>query len=165
MSERLTETAHGNAPLHSAYKPDARASDLWVTDSDDELIGETVTINRPLNEIAALLGNMAALQPVFGADPPFVFEGFGEDALVWRTDVDGLVLSGRVVLCEAPAGRGTELSLQVATESRSAIGKLVDRLKGNDPRVRYHRVLRRLKQLAETGEITTTEPGRAAPRS
>ena len=124
-----------------------------------------MTINRPVSEVAALLGNPAALQPVFGADPPFRFEAFGEDALVWRTDVDGLVLSGRVVLRDAPAGRGTELSLQVATESRSALGKLVDRVKGNDPRLRYHRTLRRLKQLAETGEITTTEPGRAAPRA
>jgi hypothetical protein len=165
MAERITRTAHGDAPLDTAYKADATASNLWVTDSDDELIGETVTISKPLGEVTAFLADRQNLDRALAGDAKVALETQGNGALVWRFSENDLVLSGRVDLRAAPAGRGTEVRLAIATESRSAIGKLIDRLRGEDPRVNYRRFLRRLKQLAETGEIANTDPGRAAPRA
>ncbi|MET0292673.1 MAG: hypothetical protein ABW136_09950 [Steroidobacteraceae bacterium] len=164
MTERLTQTAHGDAPLDTAYRPDALASNLWATEADDELIGETLTIARPLSDVAAFVSHPANLEQALGTDSKVSLSNHTAGALVWRFKDGDLVLSGQLALREAPAGRGTEVTLAIATESRSALSKLIDRVKGDDPRVNYRRFLRRLKQLAETGEIAITDPGPAAPR-
>ena len=53
MAERITQTRGGDAPLSSANNPDARAAGLDVdVDGDgDELVGRTVSINRPRQEL------------------------------------------------------------------------------------------------------------------
>ena len=55
MNDRITTTAHGDAPLSAAHTPDARVAALWATEADDQLIARTMTIARPIEEVLALL--------------------------------------------------------------------------------------------------------------
>jgi hypothetical protein len=137
MSERINDTAHRDAPLSAAYHPDATAAGVHAEAHDDELTGRTVTINRPVDEVRASI-----------QDP---------DSQLGR-------FAGRLEIREAPAGRGTEVSITFAQEHRSLVGKAVDLVTGHDPALEVRRELRRLKQLLEAGEIATAEPGPAAPR-
>jgi uncharacterized membrane protein len=171
MSERLTSTTQGDAPLTAAREPDARATALGYAQEGDELIGRTMTIARPLEELYAFLRDPARLPLVFGAD------GVSLSGVLIEEDEPGRVvtfrtapqvdrrLSGRVEFRPAPAGRGTEVTVTLAQEPRGVIGKVVDKLtQDHDPRIQARRALRRFKQLMETGEIATAAAGPAAPR-
>jgi len=172
MSERLTTTTHGDAPLSAAHHPDARASALWATEEDDELIGRTMTINRPLADLFAFVREPAnvllllgdALEDLRGES--LTVDEEGSSAVVWHTAPgEEPRASGRIELRPAPAGRGTEVTVTVATEARGAIARMIGKLRQDDPRLQSRRALRRFKQLMETGEIATSEPGAAAPRA
>jgi uncharacterized membrane protein len=169
MTERIPDTAHGDAPLSAAYHPDARASGLPTARLDDELIGRTVTINAPLQMLLEFWRTPGNVQRVLGGDSARwqslqVEEGPGT-ALAWRAapDDEGHV-SGRIEFRPAPAGRGTEVTISLATEPRGLITKTMDLLQHKDPTLETRRLLRRFKQLVETGEIATAAPGPAAPR-
>lgn len=174
-SERSSSTHHGDAPLSAARAPDARAMDVGATEADDELIARTVTINRPLNEVRDFLGQESNLLRITadGDEEPLwdtlTIEADGQRRLVSMSmrspDEGNPDAHGHVMLRPAPAGRGTEVTIAMATEARGFIERGVDRLTGADPRLRSRRALRRLKQLLETGEIATSAPGRAAPRA
>jgi hypothetical protein len=51
MTERTSRTLDADAPLSSARKPDPAAAGLDIADDDAELVGRTVTINRPRQEL------------------------------------------------------------------------------------------------------------------
>lgn len=172
-SDRRSSTHHGDAPLSAARAPDARAMDVGATEADEELIARTVTINRPLNEVRDFLGQDSNLlristdedeEPLWDA---LTIEADGQRRLVSMRGPDqgNPDAHGYVTLRSAPADRGTEVTIAMATEARGFIERAVDRLTGSDPRLRSRRALRRLKQLLETGEIATSAPGRAAPRA
>jgi hypothetical protein len=98
-------------------------------------------------------------------DSSITVEDDSDDGINWRAvSSGGRESRGRIELRDAPAGRGTEITATIALESRNALRKAYDKLTQHDPRIRSRRALRRLKQLLETGEIATSEPGRAAPR-
>lgn len=169
MTEHLTSTAHDDAPLSAAHAPDARAAHLWTTEEDDELTARTVTIDRPQEEIFAFIRDPSNVARVWqGSEewPALAIEEEAGRAIAWhttdRTD-DGF--SGRIELRPAPAGRGTEVTILLATPSRNPLHKLWDKIRADDPRIQSRRALRRLKQLLETGEIATSAPGPAAPRA
>jgi len=169
MTEHLTSTAHGDAPLSAAHSPDARASHLWTTEEDDELTARTMTINRPQQEIFAFVrdpANVARVWQGTGEWPAIAIEEEEGRAIAWHsTDRDSDRFSGRLELRPAPAGRGTEVTVTLATPSRNPLHKLWDKVRADDPRIQSRRALRRLKQLLETGEIATSTPGPAAPRA
>ena len=52
MSDRISHTSHGDAPLSTARDPNAQSIGIEAA-SDDELIGRTITINRPRAELYA----------------------------------------------------------------------------------------------------------------
>jgi hypothetical protein len=62
-----------------------------------------------------------------------------------------------VTTVPAPGGRGTELRVIWQTEELTGIGRAVARFTGDDPQVRLDDVLRRLKQLIETGEVLRSD--------
>ena len=172
MTERLSGTRHGDAPLSSVHSPDATAADVGALEADDRLIARTVTIDRPLSEVFDFLADERNLLRIAASDDPpwpsLLIEGEGrrhEVSLQRRNDDDEADRQGRVTLRPAPAGRGTEVTITFATEARNLVRRAVDKLTGDDPRMASRRALRRLKQWLETGEIATSQPGRAAPRA
>ncbi len=169
MSENLTSTAHGDPPISTARSPDARAANLWATEEDDELTARTVTIDRPLEEVYAFVREPAALASLWqSADDTesLTVQDETGGVITWHSnDRASSQVSGRLELRPAPAGRGTEVTVTLATPSRNPIHKLWDKITADDPRIRTRRALRRIKQLTETGEIATATPGPAAPRA
>lgn len=156
------------------------------------LIGRTITIDKPRAEVFAFwrdLPNLAAFMEnieridvidqsrshwvVAGPNSSHIewdaeiTEEAADSVLAWRSLEDAEVKNiGRVVFRDAPGGRGTQLSAIIAYEAPGgALGKAIAKLFGADPKVQTHRDLRRLKQLLETGEISTTQAPDAAPRS
>lgn len=64
--------------------------------------------------------------------------------------------TGMLLLARAPGGRGTEVKAVLAgKQSAGRFARAVSRLLASEPRQRLLGDLRRIKQCAETGEITT----------
>lgn len=79
--------------------------------------------------------------------------------IAWRSLPGGDVPnSGAVRFDRAPAGRGTEISVELEYRPPAGmLGSAVARLLGHAPEQQVMEDLRRFKQLMETGEIATTE--------
>ena len=75
----------------------------------------------------------------------------------WQSDEESeIVNSGKVRFEDAPAGRGTYVSLIIGYDPPGGtIGKLFAKIMQREPEIQARRDLRRLKQLMETGEVTT----------
>jgi len=81
------------------------------------------------------------------------------EMISWRSENNPVVAnSGSVQFEKAPRGRGTILrvSLQYAPPA-GALGAIIAKLFGEEPELQLSTDLKRLKQVLETGEITTTE--------
>jgi uncharacterized membrane protein len=79
--------------------------------------------------------------------------------IAWRT-LDGAQVqhAGSVWFKEAPAGRGTELRVELQYNPPAGmIGAALAHLWGKDPDQQIHEDLHRMKQILEAGEIPTTE--------
>lgn len=172
--ERLSETRHGDAPLSAAYAPDATAA-IPEADVDDELIARTFTIHRSLEEVRAFFGEPRNLLRVVGEDEALPWTALSLQLPDGATqpvpmpsglaDASAEERAARLLLRPAPADRGTEVTVVLAVEERGLLRRATQKFTGSDPRLQSRRVLRRLKQLLETGEIATTTPGAAAPRA
>lgn len=80
----------------------------------------------------------------------------GEE-ISWQSDEDSdIANSGKVRFADAPAGRGTYVSLVLSYEPPGGmIGRGIAKLFQREPAIQASRDLRRFKQLMETGEVTT----------
>jgi len=81
------------------------------------------------------------------------------EMIAWRSlpgaDVDN---AGSVWFKEAPAGRGTEVKVELQyNPPAGALGAVIAQMWGKEPGQQIQEDLHRLKQLLETGEIPTTE--------
>ena len=79
--------------------------------------------------------------------------------IAWRSlpgaDVDN---AGSVWFKEAPAGRGTEVRVELQyNPPAGALGALIAQMWGKEPGQQIQEDLHRLKQIMEAGEIPTTE--------
>jgi uncharacterized membrane protein len=169
MTELIPGTAHGDAPLAAAHEPDARVSGLESARQGDELSSRTVTINQPLEVLYDFWRQPRNVQLILDNESPqwdrLQIDAEPGKAITWQSAADDPErVSGRIEFRVAPFGRGTEVTVKLATEPRSFIGKTVDALKHRNPMLETRRALRRFKQLMETGEISTAAPGPAAPR-
>lgn len=147
-------------------------------------VEEAVTINRPASEIynfwrdpanlPRFMDHIDSVTPA-GADR-YHWVGRGplgrtlewdaetyndrpNEMIAWRSlpggDVD---VAGSIHFRPAPGNRGTEVRLnQKINPPGGQLAILVARLFGHDPAARVREDLRRLKQLLEAGEISTTE--------
>jgi uncharacterized membrane protein len=151
----------------------------------------SVSVDRPADELYRFWRNLENLPKVFphliavaeidrrrsrwAAEAPggalveweaeIVAERKGE-ALAWRTvgesDVDH---RGSVRFSPAPGGRGTLVSVALEYVAPGGpSGMAVAKLLGKDPERQIRKDLRRFRQLAEAGEIPTTEGRPAGPR-
>ncbi len=79
--------------------------------------------------------------------------------IAWRS-LDGASVdnSGAVRFSPAPAGRGTEINVEIRySPPGGAVGSLVAKLFGEEPNQQISDALRRFKQLLETGEIARSD--------
>jgi uncharacterized membrane protein len=156
------------------------------------VVGRTVTINKPRAELYAFWRDFTNL-PTFmenvkavevtgtGQHSRWTIAAPGEDItfesaivderenelIAWRSSPDAPVQNaGRVVFRDAPGGRGTQVEATIAYEAPGGrIGQAIAKLFQREPHIQARRELKRFKQLMETGEISTTVPGKAAPRA
>ena len=146
------------------------------------LIGRSVTVNRPRDEIYARWRDFTAF-PQF-MDNVRDVEKLDEKRSKWTikapagtsvelitqitddqpgrriawtsTDESQIATSGEVLFEDAAPGRGTIVRLvQSYSPPAGLIGKAVAKLFQREPNVQARRDLRRFKQLLETGEVTT----------
>jgi uncharacterized membrane protein len=142
-----------------------------------------ITIQRPAHELhemwrdprtlSRIVGELAEIVPVEDEQLEWRVTGPFGVRRTWRTrtvasrpgesvgwqSLPGAALpnEGRLRFRAAPGGRGTECELQVRFEPPGgAAGHAVARMLGSTPKLLFTHALRRLKSLAETGEIPTT---------
>ena len=75
----------------------------------------------------------------------------------WQSDeTSDIVNSGKVLFEDAPAGRGTYVSLIIGYDPPGGtLGKLFAKIMQREPEIQARRDLRRFKQLMENGEVAT----------
>lgn len=78
----------------------------------------------------------------------------------WRARPDAdIVNEGSVTFADAPGGRGTEVHLELTYDAPAGkLGAMVAKLMGEEPDRQAHDDLRRLKQILETGHVTSSQP-------
>lgn len=152
MSETRGIEIRDDAPTSAHREP------VHVDEERDlELLGRTVTVDRPESELRDFwrdASNLALLFRESKVDWRRVQVREAGSALEWgpasNQDEHG---SGRVDFRAAPAGRGTEVTLTWMLPARGPLTKAVEKLTKADPRMHGRRALRRFKQLMEAGEI------------
>jgi uncharacterized membrane protein len=182
MAERTTRTPGGDAPLSSARKPDPASSGLDLAESDDELIGRTVTIYRPRQELyefwrdfrnlPLFMENIEDVTILDGNRSHWVVRGPTDADIEWDSiitdDVPGEIIawasaedatvrnSGRVEFRDSTNGRGTMVTVTIAYDPPAGtLGKVFAKIFRREPKIQARHELRRFKQLMETGEIPT----------
>lgn len=193
MAEQISRTSHGDAPLSAAKKPDPRAVQGAgaPVDKDDELVGRSVSINRPRAELYAFWRNFANL-PLFMENINAIavlddrrshwsIAAPGDrtvewDSLITEDEPDTLIAwtsaegagvrnSGRIEFRDSTNGRGTVVTATIVYDPPGgSVGKALAKLFQREPAIQARRDLRRFKQLMEAGEVSTAEPPAAAPR-
>ncbi len=190
MSER---TEHGPTKRSSSNVEMRERGELMELPSP-EVIGRTVTVDRPRGELYAYCRDLSNF-PSFmdgvesvevsadGDRAHWTLSGVEDkeesawdtaivtderdQAIGWRTTAGSRIEhEGRLEFKDAPGGRGTLVSAAIAyRQVGGAVGGLLARVFHKDPRIQAQRDLRRFKQLMETGEVATAQPPDAAPRA
>lgn len=88
-----------------------------------------------------------------------VVEDRANELIAWRTRPDSDIQhSGRVMFEDAGKGRGSIVHVEMVYRAPGGkAGAALARVLGEEPELQIRRDLRRLKQLLETGEVTTTQ--------
>jgi uncharacterized membrane protein len=177
---RTTQTAGGDAPLSTARNPDARAAGVEAAEDDEVLVGRTVSINRPRQELYAFwrdlrnlplfMENIERVELLDGNRSHWIVRGPADSDLEWDSviteDVPGEVIawrsaegahvenSGRVEFRDSSNGRGTIVTVTIAYDPPAgALGKAFAMVFRREPKIQARHELRRFKQLMETGEV------------
>ena len=151
---------------------------------DYDVVGRTVTIDRPRSELFAFwrdfqnlprfMENIEKVQPT-GPDGRAVWTVSApagrsvdieteivreerDELIAWRSvegsDID---TEGRVAFRDAPGGRGTYVEAVVAYKPPAGeLGRRVAKLFMKEPNIQARHDLKRFKMLMETGEIATS---------
>jgi uncharacterized membrane protein len=165
----------------------SRHDDAPVTTSkqahpDRALVAETVTINRPAQELyafwrepanlIAVMDNIATIETIDDKRSRWTVKAPAGREVSWESvvtaDVPGeeitwqsapgadVANSGRITFHDAGA-RGTVVRAVIAYDPPGGtIGQFFAKLFQREPRLQARRDLRRFKQLMETGEIATS---------
>jgi uncharacterized membrane protein len=182
MAERISHTAHGDAPLSAAKDADLSALNVEGQDTH-ELIGRTVTINRPRSELYAFwrrfenlprfMENIVSITVLDAHRSHWVvtapggrtvewdsiiIEDIPNESIRWKSaDGADVTHSGHVEFRDAQGQRGTEVTATILYDPPAGtLGKIVAKLFQEEPKIQSRRDLRRFKQLMETGEISTS---------
>ena len=167
-----------DAPPH-VLRGDAKAA---VQEDGEELVGRTVTIGRPRQEIykawrdftrfPTFMDNVDEVEDLGGGRSRWMIKGpAGKDVelfttivedkpgerIAWESEQDSDIdTAGVLELTDAPGDRGTYVRLLMSYDPPGgAIGRGIAKLLQREPSLQARRDLRRFKQLMETGEVTT----------
>jgi uncharacterized membrane protein len=183
-----------DAPLTANRRPAKAAAKVSGADALEkfELVGRTVTIARPreelfrfwrdLTNLAAFMENIESIQVLDGTRSHWVVKAPAGQSVEWDAIIDeerpnellswtstaesSVKNAGRVEFRDAPGGRGTQVTATILYDAPAGkLGALIAKLFQREPKLQARRDLRRFKQLMETGEIATAEPPDAAPRA
>jgi uncharacterized membrane protein len=188
MSDKISQTMENDAPLSAAKNPDTEQ----IEGGEASLVGRTVTINRPRDEVYAywrdlqnlpsFMENVEAVRVIddrvshWTVTAPagqsvewdsIIVEDEPGRLIAWKSSQDAAIPnSGRIEFRDSPVGRGTEVTATILYDPPAGTaGKLVAKLFQKEPNIQARRELRRFKQLMETGEVSTAKPPHAAPRA
>jgi uncharacterized membrane protein len=157
--------------------------------SDRALFGKSLLINRPREELfdawqverfPDFMENVLAVEPVGNDVSRWTVKGpagrevylinrvtkiVPGESIYWQSEKESEIAnSGEVRFTDAPAGRGTYVSLILAyAPPAGALGRLGAKLLQREPEVQARRDLHRFKQLMETGEVTSNASPSARP--
>jgi uncharacterized membrane protein len=175
--------ATDDAPPTTSKLNEERASGIAAVSQSrgDDLIGRSVTINRPRDELFAYWRNFSNLPSFMDNveridilsnttshwvvrapagrtvewDATVTEEKAGE-LIAWTSAKDADVPnSGRIEFRDAGA-RGTIVTATIAYDPPvGVVGKVIAKLFQREPAIQARRDLRRFKQLMETGEVAT----------
>ncbi|HUQ09200.1 MAG TPA: SRPBCC family protein [Steroidobacteraceae bacterium] len=182
----------GDAPASTHKDKSAQAAGLPAAEDGDVLVARSVTINRSRHELydfwrdfrnlPLFMENIESVALIDADRSHWRVKGPADSTLEWDSmlteDIPGEVLAwtsvqgadvpntGRIEFRDSSNGRGTIVTATIAYEPpASKLGELIAKLFGREPKIQARRDLRRFKQLMETGEIPTSAPPEAAPRS
>jgi uncharacterized membrane protein len=181
MEAAMTGFQESDAPLATARDKDVAQG---AVDGDEkEIVGRTVTINRPRSEVYAfwrnfsnlpiIMDNVERIDVIDGTRSHWIVKApAGKtvewDAIVTADEPDRLIAwetadgadvrsTGRIEFLDAAPGRGTMVRATIAYDPPGGIiGEWVAKLFQREPNVQARRDLRRLKQYLETGEVTSS---------
>jgi len=169
----------------SKAEEDGVATDAphWTLDKSSEraLFGKSVLINRSRDELYAawqverfpeFMENVVAVDPLSGGVSRWIIKGpagreitlvnritqsLPGDSISWQSEPNSdIANSGEVRFSDAPAGRGTYVSLILAYDPPAGkLGRIGAKLLQREPEIQARRDLYRFKQLMETGEVTS----------
>lgn len=186
FSSRGRAQSYSDAPGRTMRRHSSRG---W---REHVVVGRTVTINRPREELYAFwrdfknlpqfMENVRSVEVIDDkrsrwtiagpADSDIEFETMiAEDRpnelIAWRSHPDASVRnSGRIVFRDAQDGRGTEVEATIAYDPPAgAVGRLAAKVFQREPAMQARRELKRFKQLMETGEVATAERRRPHPET
>ena len=150
-------------------------------DPDKALVGRTVTIGKPRQELYDRWRDFArfpefmdnvrevtklddersqwTIEAPAGSTVSLItriVEDKPRETIAWVSEPDSQIeTDGRVEFADAPPGRGTYVRLLVRYKPPAGtIGQLIAKVLQREPNVQARRDLRRFKQLVETGEVT-----------
>lgn len=169
-----------NEPSDDAIATDAPH---WTLDKPSKraLFGKSVLINRPRDELFAawrverfpdFMENVVAVEALGGGSARWtikaplgrevhlvnsITESIEGQSISWQSEPESEIAnSGEVRFADAPAGRGTYVTLILAYDPPAGkVGRLGAKLLQREPEVQARRDLHRFKQLMETGEVTS----------
>ena len=194
MTDNVERALDSDAPLTAAVHQRDVAHEAAEARSWHEaaLVGRTITVNRPREELyafwrdfrnlARFMENVESVRVDDDRRSHWVVKAPGGKTVEWDSvlteEEEGRVLAwesapdadikntGRIEFRDAPPGRGTEITATIVYDPPGGdIGKLIAKLFQKEPKIQARRDLRRFKQLMETGEISTSEAPDAAPRA
>ena len=149
--------------------------------SDRALVGKSLLINRPREELFAawqvtrfpeFMENVVSVEDRGDDVSEWTIKGpagrevtlvnrvterVEGEAIYWQsTPASDVANSGEVRFVDAPGGRGTFVSLILAYDPPAGkLGRLAAKILQHEPEVQARRDLHRFKQLMETGEVTS----------
>jgi uncharacterized membrane protein len=110
-------------------------------------VRRSITVNRPVPEVEAYWRDVENLPE--GAE---IVEEVSGKMLAWVSPSTGW---GRVRFEPAPAGRGTEVHVEMLLQA--PLGRAVGKVLGKFPEEKLATLLRRFKQVVETGEVVHSD--------
>jgi uncharacterized membrane protein len=194
MAEKISHTQYGDAPLHTALNVDTDGINEAGLEahSGDRLVGRTVTINRPRQELYEFWRDLRNLphfmENIHGISVSddnrshWVVDAPGGRQVEWDSvlteDQPGTLLawqsvegasvrnSGRIEFLDSTNGRGTLVKATIVYDPPGGnLGRLVAKLFEKEPNIQVRRDLRRFKQLMEAGEVATSTPPNPPPKA
>jgi uncharacterized membrane protein len=184
MGDSMTSRPGDDAPVTTSKESGQLAHHVLdlVEPKGSELIGKTVTINRPrqalydywreLENLPFFMENVEEIEHLGGGRYRWVVKAPAGRTVEWVAAIteerDGETIawaseesadvpnSGRIDFLDAPGGRGTWVSATILYDPPAGyVGKVIAKLFQREPAIQARRDLRRFKQLMETGEIAT----------